>query len=423
MARSRLFPPSVDPGKPLEPQCPSGWIRRSFGDLVNEVQRPVRLEPEVEYLLVNAKRNRAGITIRERKIGRDIKVKSQFQIKAGDFLVSKRQIVHGACGIVPRELDGAIVSNEYLVLRSGKDLDLRYFSHLTHSPYFQRTCFHSSIGVDVEKMVFKADQWMRFHLPLPPLGEQRKISDVLCAIDDVAERTEAVIAQLKALRKAILRTLLTRGVSACQEPSSEVETGEIPEGWEMVNLLDVAELPSGQVDPREQPYADWPLVAPNHIESGTGRLLLTETASKQRAKSGKYLFQAGDVVYSKIRPYLQKAWLATFNGLSSADMYPLKPSARLRPGFLLAILLGQDFTEFAESVSMRTGIPKINRKELAAYRFPLPPPNEQATIEAVLAGIDARVEAESAELLAVREVRLALSSVLLSGEVRVSPQG
>ena len=57
-----------------------------------------------------------------------------------------------------------------------------------------------------------------------------------------------------------------------------------------------------------------PLVAPNHIESATGHLLSIETARAQRAKSGKYEYQAGDVVYSKIRPYLQKAWLADFGG-------------------------------------------------------------------------------------------------------------
>jgi type I restriction enzyme S subunit len=122
------------------------------------------------------------------------------------------------------------------------------------------------------------------------------------------------------------------------------------EGWRRVRLLDVATLPSGQVDPREAPYSSWPLLAPNHVESGTGRWFQVETAAQQRAISGKYLFEAGDVVYSKIRPYLQKAVLADRPGLCSADMYPLRPSPALDGRFLLDVLLSPRFTEFAASV-------------------------------------------------------------------------
>jgi type I restriction enzyme S subunit len=67
------------------------------------------------------------------------------------------------------------------------------------------------------------------------------------------------------------------------------------------------------------------LVAPDHIESKTGRLLQKITASEQHAISGKYLFKPKDIVYSKIRPYLRKAILASFSALCSADMYPLTP--------------------------------------------------------------------------------------------------
>src|SRR4051812_29288905 len=97
-----------------------------------------------------------------------------------------------------------------------------------------------------------------------------------------------------------------------------------PSGWRNVGLLDVADVASGQVDPRELPYRDWPLVAPNHIEEGTGRLLPAPSASQQGAISGKYLFAPGDVLYSKIRPYLRKVALPRFSGLCSADMYPLR---------------------------------------------------------------------------------------------------
>jgi len=115
------------------------------------------------------------------------------------------------------------------------------------------------------------------------------------------------------------------------------------------------------------------LVAPNHIEQGTGKLIYTETAEQQNAISGKYLFESGDVIYSKIRPNLRKSIIANFSGLCSADMYALRPKNNIiKDRYLLAILLGDHFTLFAESRCIRTGIPKINREELSEYPVPIP---------------------------------------------------
>src|SRR5262245_30411549 len=88
------------------------------------------------------------------------------------------------------------------------------------------------------------------------------------------------------------------------------EAGVIPKTWEVRPLPTTVRIPNGQVDPRIEPYKSMVLVAPDHIESGTGRLLTKQTADDQGAISGKYLFHRGDLVYSKIRPYLRKAVLA-----------------------------------------------------------------------------------------------------------------
>ncbi|KFA91133.1 hypothetical protein Q664_24215 [Archangium violaceum Cb vi76] len=87
--------------------------------------------------MVNAKRSRGGIAPRERLRGRDIRVKSQFRIETDDFLISKRQIIHGACGVVPKELSGSIVSNEYVSLRPKSSLNIDYLRHLSFTSYFQ----------------------------------------------------------------------------------------------------------------------------------------------------------------------------------------------------------------------------------------------------------------------------------------------
>jgi len=162
------------------------------------------------------------------------------------------------------------------------------------------------------------------------------------------------------------------------------------------------------------------LVAPDHIESGTGRLLSRQTASDQRAISGKYLFGRGDIVYSKIRPYLRKAVLAEFDGLCSADMYPLKPAADVAGGFMLGILLGHRFTKYAESVSVRSGMPKINRAELADFVVALPSALEQRTIATALSDVDALLGGLERLIAKKRDLKQAAMQQLLTGHTRLT---
>lgn len=207
--RSGSVPPSVQPGIPHLPATPKGWRRVALGQHLREVARPVALEPEQGYDLVTVKRSRGGVCLRERLRGNAIKTPTQFRVEAGDFLISKRQIVHGACGIVPSELAGTIVSNEYAVLNSDGGIDLHFLRYLSESIYFQQTCYHSSIGVHVEKMIFKTERWLSFPFNLPPLDRQHEIVRELDAASAIVESTAAQIELLRAEKSALMQQLLT----------------------------------------------------------------------------------------------------------------------------------------------------------------------------------------------------------------------
>ena len=166
-------------------------------------------EPNDTYRLVTVKRSRGGVELRETLTGREIKTPTQFYVRTGDFLISKRQIVHGACGIVPAELDGAVVSNEYAVLNSDGQIDLRFLRYLSESRYFQQTCFHSSIGVHVEKMIFKTERWLKWPFNIPPLPVQLRIVEVLDTARREVELIAAQIERLKQEKAALMADLLT----------------------------------------------------------------------------------------------------------------------------------------------------------------------------------------------------------------------
>jgi type I restriction enzyme S subunit len=197
------------------------------------------------------------------------------------------------------------------------------------------------------------------------------------------------------------------------------DAGVIPNDWEPRPLLKAVAVAVGQVDPRKEPFRSLVLVAPDHIESSTGRLLQRLSAWEQHAISGKYLFSPGDVVYSKIRPYLRKAIKADFHGLCSADVYPLKPVADVASGFIFAVLLGHRFSVFAESVSARSGIPKINREELAQFVVALPPLPEQQAVAAVLSDVDGLIGALDQLIAKKRAIKLATAQQLFTGKTRL----
>ncbi|MEW9298647.1 restriction endonuclease subunit S [Acetobacter oryzifermentans] len=191
-------------------------------------------------------------------------------------------------------------------------------------------------------------------------------------------------------------------------------------GWALRSFYDLARITSGQVDPREEPYRAMVLVAPDHIQTGSGRIDQRSTAEQQGAISGKYLVKNGEIIYSKIRPNLQKLAVATEDCLCSADMYPVEARENISSIFLKYLMLSAPFTEFATSVSVRSGMPKINREELA-YFSALVPENlkEQEAIAEALSDADALIEGLERLIAKKRLIKQGAMQELLTGRRRL----
>lgn len=149
----------------------------------------------------------------------------------------------------------------------------------------------------------------------------------------------------------------------------------------IVKLGDVAHITAAIVDPKLQEFRDLAHVSGENITPVTGQLIGVKSAGADGVKSGKYQFDVGDVLYSKLRPYLRKAALAEAPGLCSADIYPLKvEAAKLLPAYLRMILVTPRFTAYAVEQSARTRMPKLNREQLFSYRFRLPELDSQRAV-------------------------------------------
>jgi type I restriction enzyme, S subunit len=175
-----------------------------------------------------------------------------------------------------------------------------------------------------------------------------------------------------------------------------------------VELSEIVDVVTGLVDPREEPYASLPHVAPDVIQRDTGYLMPTKTAAELGVTSGKYYFQQGDILYSKIRPALNKVTVAPFAGTCSADMYVLRPAEDVDKRYLLRCLLTTNLVMQAERLSNRTGIPKLNRDQLKTLTVPLPALPMQHRIANVLDQVDTLRAARRSSLASLSELVIAV---------------
>lgn len=208
------------------------------------------------------------------------------------------------------------------------------------------------------------------NVPVPPLSEQIRIVERLREQFQEVERARAAVnEQLEAadgLPTAFLRAAF------CSSAAKQ---------WARRRFSSICKILAKQVDPRLPAFRDLPHVSGENIVSGNCKLENVRTAAEDGMKSGKYLFEPGDVLYSKLRPYLRKAAFATFRGLCSADMYPIRVDAAvLDARFATWLLVSEPFTTYAVHKSERSRMPKLNREQLFAWGAPLPPLHEQKRI-------------------------------------------
>lgn len=178
--------------------------------------------------------------------------------------------------------------------------------------------------------------------------------------------------------------LVNNGKIKRQKPLADVEGNdvifELPSNWAWTRVGNVCAIKIELVRPEDFPLLRQ--VAPDCIEKGTGRLTDNRTVKESGVKGPNSRFFAGQVVYSKIRPSLSKAVLVDFDGLCSADMYPI--DAFISSKFLLKVILSEVFLEQVRIAENRIKMPKLNQESLTSFMLPIPPFAEQGRIVAKL---------------------------------------
>ena len=178
--------------------------------------------------------------------------------------------------------------------------------------------------------------------------------------------------------------LVAEGKIKKQKPLADIEGNEVPfalpDSWTWTRFGNICAIKGELVRPEEFPSLRQ--VAPDCIEKGTGRLTDNRTVKESGVKGPNSRFFAGQIIYSKIRPSLSKAVLVDFEGLCSADMYPI--DAFISSKFLLKEILSEVFLEQVRIAENRIKMPKLNQESLTSFVLPIPPLAEQHRIVAAV---------------------------------------
>jgi len=289
-----------------------------------------------------------------------------FRVQPQDIIISCSGTI-GRVGIVPPDAEPGIINQALLKITLNQDVIIpAYFKLMFESELTQKQLEALSYGSGL-KNVASVSSLKQIDFLLPPIGQQREIVTLYQQqMQYVAQARAAAQVQLEAaqaLPAAYLRAVFN---------SPEAKK------WSRYPLGEMCVIEAPLVDPKLPEYGVLPHVSGENIESDTGCLRNIHSAAEDGMISGKYLFDPGDVLYSKLRPYLRKVALAPFEGLCSADMYPIKVNREvLDPAFTVWMLLSDEFTNYANEESRRARMPKLNRKQLFSWYAPLPPLDHQ----------------------------------------------
>ena len=268
---------------------------------------------------------------------------------------------------------GVITSAYLAIFPDRKKISPQYATYLFKG-YETKMAFHN-MGAGIRKTLgYK--EFKNQPLLLPSEKEQNKISaylDSKCShIDIMLSKIRSSIEEYKKLKQAVITQAVTKGVRGEREmKDSGVEwIGEIPVNWTIQRFARVAEVKSNLVSPDN--YLEYPQISPENIEKDSGKLLLPcRTVAEVGVISGNHLFYKGQILYSKIRPKLNKVCIAPFDGLCSADMYPIESKNDTR--YIMYCILSNGFLQQVSMITEnRVKMPKINQVELSKVLVAIP---------------------------------------------------
>lgn len=169
------------------------WPTVPAGELLSRRYEPVELQPDRYYKLVTIRVNNRGVTVRKEVPGAELGT-ARWAVRTGQLILSGIDARHGAVGLVPPEVNGGVITNDFWSLDIDSRLDPRFLAYFVATGAFRKACVRASEGT-TNRVRLKPDAFERIPLPVPRLAEQHRLVAKLDALWSRLAEAEAGITE------------------------------------------------------------------------------------------------------------------------------------------------------------------------------------------------------------------------------------
>lgn len=364
---------------------------------------------------------------------------SRYQLKKGDIVFSRVGSVDRRA-LVSEQEEGWLFSGRCLRIRpNSTKIDSKYLSYFFGLAAFKEHIRSIAVGATMPSL--NTSILSEIAVPYPPnIREQRAISHILGTLDNKIELNRIQNETLEAMVGTLFKAWFVdfepvrakvegrwqRGQSLPGLPAHlfdifpdrlvESELGEIPNGWRMGSLGEVAVHHRRSVKPGDI-KDETPYIALEHMPRHC--IALAEWGVADGLESNKYEFKYGEILFGKLRPYFHKVGVAPLDGVCSTDIVVIAPKLPIWFGFVLAHSSSDAFVEYTNAGSTGTKMPRTSWLEMARYKVALPHENVAAAFNRHVKVMSDEITTKIHESKSLAQLRDTLLPKLISGELRV----
>ena len=377
-----------------------------IGEFLMRNKTTVTIQNGIKYKRVTIRIRNGGVIPRDEVFGENIGTKKQFLVSKGQFILSKIDARNGAMGIIPAELDGAIVTQDFLPYDiDTSKINPEYFVLVCTTNQFVAFCQSCSSGTTNRQRVDEA-QFLNIKVPVPSLEEQEELiaaydKQISLAIDSELEiaAKQHDINNLLFNRLGIeitknnpLKKLSVVSFSALQrwDHAYLQNNAKLKSVYPLIGLSECIESfmksidgKSLRVETYKAPSQEFHYIGMEHIEKSTGELIDIPIVKGEQIKSQTVAVPKGYFIYGKLRPYLNKYWYNNTdlnNIVCSSELFVFKIKDNINSRYF-ELVLGSDIVQ-RQIADMASGarMPRINEEVFMNIRIPIPPVEVQNSI-------------------------------------------
>ena len=363
-------------------------------------------------------------------------------VAPGDIILTHRGSI-GQVSYIPQDSQYSryMISQSQFYMRCDRTKVIpEYVTMYFKSPEGQHQLLANTSQVGVPAIAQPVTYLRTIVIPLPPLEEQRRIAHILGSLDDKIELDRRMNTTLEEMSRALFKSWFVdfEPVRAKMEgrwrrgeslPGMSAELyhlfpkrlvlsklGEVPEGWKVGTIDDIARSPRRNVSPSNV-KASTPYIGLQRMPRRS--IALTEWSTSDEVTSTKATFKKGEILFGKLRPYFHKVGIAPLDGLCSTDIVVLTPTTDNWSAFLLCCVSTDEFVGYTDQTSTGTRMPRTSWKAMKQFETCLPPNALASAFQRITEPMLKRIVMNCHESQSLAKMRDALLPGLVSENVTI----